>query len=48
MQKEIGAILLFLGLVLTFNSFRSKGYNAFLTQLMLGPTFIGLGLQLIK
>ncbi|MEM5836718.1 MAG: hypothetical protein QW451_00755 [Candidatus Aenigmatarchaeota archaeon] len=48
MQKEVGAILIFLGLALTFNSFRCKGYNEFLIQLMLGPTFLGLGLQLIK
>jgi hypothetical protein len=48
MLKAIGALLIFLGLVFTFNFSRVKDYNSFLLQLMLGPIFIGLGLQLIK
>ncbi|MEM5879237.1 MAG: hypothetical protein QXU74_01965 [Candidatus Aenigmatarchaeota archaeon] len=47
-MKELGAILIFLGLVFTFNCGQVKDYNSFLLQLLLGPTFIGLGIQLIK
>jgi|GEM_PF-2904235 len=48
MLKVLGAILIFLGLVFTFNFSRVKDYNSFLVQLMLGPIFLGLGIQLIK
>ncbi|MEM5829826.1 MAG: hypothetical protein QW040_03830 [Candidatus Aenigmatarchaeota archaeon] len=47
-MKAFGAILIFLGLLFTFNCGRVENYSSFLLQLLLGPTFIGLGLQLIK
>jgi hypothetical protein len=48
MIKAVGALFIFLGLVFTFNFSRVKDYNSFLIQLMLGPIFLGLGIQLIK
>jgi len=48
MFNELGAVLIFFGLLFTFSCWFSKSYEAFLFQIMLGPVFIGLGLQLIK
>jgi hypothetical protein len=48
MLKALGALLIFLGLVFTFNFSRVEDYNSFLLQLMLGPIFLGLGIQLLN
>jgi hypothetical protein len=48
MIKILGSVLIFIGLVFTFNFWRTSKFDLFLLQLLLGPTFIGLGLQLIK
>jgi len=48
MFKELGAILIFVGLIFTFNCWRVGNFNSFLSQLLFGPVLIGLGLQLIK
>ncbi|MEM5869783.1 MAG: hypothetical protein QXR09_01300 [Candidatus Aenigmatarchaeota archaeon] len=47
-MKVLGAVLIFLGLVFTFNCGRVEDYDSFLVQLLLGPIFLGLGIQLIK
>jgi hypothetical protein len=48
MLKALGAMLIFFGLVFTFNCGRVENYSSFLLQIMLGPIFIGLGLQLLN
>jgi len=48
MIKALGALLIFIGLVFSFNCWRVGDLNSFTFQLIFGPVFLGLGLQLIK
>jgi uncharacterized membrane protein YdbT with pleckstrin-like domain len=46
-MKEVGAILFILGALFTFFAFRTKDYEKFIFQIVLGPILIFLGLQIL-
>jgi hypothetical protein len=46
-MKEIGAISLILGMLFTFFAFRTKSYEKFIFQIVLGPILIFLGIQIL-
>jgi len=47
-MKELGAVLIFLGMMFLFTAWGSKNLTFMLGQLILAPIFISLGWQLLQ